>query len=243
MKTTLGVVLAIAVAVGIFVAHRSGAHPSHNLVRAMAHDPLAARGEAPPAQRIPRQPRIPVIQVRATPSSTGAESRPPHLPLSTAEVPITPELDSAYQELKKTFGPGVMTWIDGKLARRAELAKCGIDEPGAAKFVLRSRVDFKTGTQKVEELVSITTSYEGEMNDIVVDCIRKAVVGKVEKHVSEVPAWFNDEQRRDWQDSPLDHEIDTVGFPIENDELYQLFNTGRASAYQETETKTRYGWK
>jgi hypothetical protein len=165
------------------------------------------------------------------------------LPLSTAEVPITPELDKAYQELYKTYGPGVTTWIDVKLARRAELAKCGITEPGAAKFVLRSRVDFKTGTQEVEELVDIVTSYKDETNDIAIGCIRNAVIGKVEKHVAAVPTWFSDEQRRDWQDSPLDHEIDTVSFPIETDELYQLFTNARASAYQESETKGKYGWK
>ncbi len=165
------------------------------------------------------------------------------MPLSTAEVPISPELDKAYQELFRTFGPGVTTWIDVKLARRAELAKCGITARGAAKFVVRSRVDFKTGTQKVEELVDMVTSYKGEMNAAVIACIRNAVIGKVEKHVAAVPSWFNDEQRRGWQDSPLDHELDTVSFPIEADELYQLFTNARASAYQESETQARYGWR
>jgi hypothetical protein len=191
------------------------------------------------------RPRRSLVKPRSSPPSpAGAESAlPPKLPLSTADVALTPKLEEAYQELYKTFGPGVTTWIDGKLARRAALAKCGIDEPGAAKFVLRSRVDPKSGTQTVEGLDTIVTTYKDDMNEIVIDCIRDTVVGTVEKHVSAAPDWFNDEQRHAWQNSALDFEIDTVNFPVEGDELYRLFSDGRASAYQETETKARYGWK
>jgi hypothetical protein len=245
MKTTLGVLLAIAVLAGAWSAYRIGSQRSKDSRSGPPPASAVTRGDEAPASHVVHSARLPPLQARSTASSSaGAESHPvPKLPLSTAEVPLTPKLDEAYQELYKTYGPGVTTWIDVKLARRAELAKCGISEPGAAKFVLRSRVDQKAGTQTVEELVSIVTSYQGEMNDIVIACVRDAVIGKVEKHVSAVPAWFNAEQRRDWQDSPLDHEIDTVSFPIQDDELYRLFSEGRVSAYQETETKAQYGWK
>jgi hypothetical protein len=237
MKTTLGVLLAMVIVVGAWIFHTRRAPNAPRIAAQTARDQAAA-----PLARLPR---MAYGKARATvPSPAGAESRAVRkLPLSTAEVPLTPKLEDAYRELNKTFGPGVMKWIDGKLARRAELAKCGISDPGGAKFVLRSRVDHQAGTHTVEELVAVSTSYEGEMNDIVTDCIREAVMGKVEAHVSEVPSWFNDEQRNDWQNSLLEHEIDTVSFPIEDDELYQLFSDGRASAYQETNTKAQYGWK
>jgi hypothetical protein len=239
---TLGALLAMVLIAGAFLVSELGRRrPSVS-----GPAPVASPGDehatvAPP----PRQSRrLPVKPRSVTPSPAGAESAPPKkLPLSVAEVPLTPKLDEAYQELYKTFGPGITTWINNKLARRAELAKCGINEPGAAKFVLRSQVDHENGTQKIDQLVGVVTSFQGEMDDIVVRCIHDAVMGKVEKYTSETPDWFAEEVRQEWKDNPLLHEIDTVSFPIENDELYKLFTDARASAYQESETKAQYGWK
>jgi hypothetical protein len=240
MKTRLGVLLAMAVVVGAWIFHARHATDPPRVAA-----PTARAETAAPIAPVAHQPRSGYGEPRPpVPSPAVAEGHTARtLPLSTADVPVTPKLEEALRALYKTYGPGLTTWIDGKLARRAELAKCGISEPGAAKFAIRSLVDHNAGTHTVEELDDIETSYQGEMNDLVVACIRKAVVGKVEAHVSEVPSWFNDEQRRDWRDSPLEFEIDTVSFPIEDDELYQLFSEGRASAYQEANTKSRYGWE
>jgi hypothetical protein len=51
------------------------------------------------------------------------------------------------------------------------------------------------------------------------------------------------DQQADSASPQADNEIETIGFPIEDDELYQLFTEGRASAYQELQTKAKYGWR
>lgn len=239
-RKTLGVL-----AVGAFVTLVWSVRNSKEANRAASPSNLLVMSSSPPKNDVDGRSMVRamrmITQLSPTRQSLAHVESRPLLPTSHSEVPVTPTIERTYAEIEKQWGPGYVTWLDGKLARRAAIASCGVEEPGAAKILIGSKVSADRKTQ-VSQTVQILTSYQGELDDIVTNCIRNAVLGISSDHVTATPDWVGPDMKKNFGQSDEDHEFDTIGFPVESDELYDVFS-GESSAYSATRTKQEYGWK
>jgi hypothetical protein len=163
--------------------------------------------------------------------------RPAPLPLNVADLPASPELENAERALEKTYGPMWVNILNNWLARRAQLAACGIRAPGGIMMEIRANVDPDSGgkTFTTHQVRIINSSFSGRDADQVKQCVDGAVLHEVKEAAIEGPngVRMNPNQAT---------EFDIVEFPIENDRLYTLLKTGVWDSFSSMPIRKKYGW-
>jgi hypothetical protein len=241
-RTALGVLVTLAVGTLLHIGHRNGRTTAAG---SAAGVPQESAGVVPQnalaKERLNRWGRLArALQVGPGSKETlamPAAGRPPALPLSYKDVPPTAELERAYRSLEDEYGPMFFSLLEGMLARRAQIATCGIKEQGAVWAEIHFSVAPDHKTMLASEInFDRNISFAEETAETARECIRSAVLHEQDPYVVGGPPG------REMDDSDSIVVYDLISFPIEDDELYELFSRASPAAFHATQTKKKYGF-
>jgi hypothetical protein len=150
---------------------------------------------------------------------------------------MSPALEKGLMQLSEEYGPMYTAVLDAMLARRAQLASCGIQDEGAVIIKIHSVADKDTGgkTMTADGVRIERSTFTNEAAARVEACIQKYVLHETTEAALDGPNGTK-------MDPEEAVEFDLVDFPIERDEDYDFLNTGSLEAFHHRATKQRYGF-
>jgi hypothetical protein len=228
MKAWIFVGIASVVTVGVLFWHRREVRTPP---AALDHPSDEAPRTARTSRNVARPPSLPVT-IQPT-----NEARPAPLPLNVAELPVTPQLEEAQHALEKTYGPMWVNILNNWLARRAQLASCGVRQQGAIMLEIRANADADSGgkTFTTNQVRIINSSFSGRDAEQVKQCVDGTVLHEVKEAALEGPNGVRMNPSRAT-------EFDIVEFPVESDRLYTFLKTGVWADFGSGPIRKKYGW-